>query len=99
MNGKRYLLDTNAVISLLSGNQALASRLEEAAWVGISVVSQLEPLIMSKDFGSASLNCAHCARRSCPFSNRPGASAILQGILEFQPPRKEVSNERGTATT
>lgn len=42
MNGERYLLDTNAIILLLGGDQALASRLQEAEWVGISVVSQLE---------------------------------------------------------
>jgi tRNA(fMet)-specific endonuclease VapC len=48
MNGKRYLLDTNAVISLLSGNKALAERLEQADWIGISIISQLEFLVFPK---------------------------------------------------
>lgn len=43
MNGKRrFLLDTNAVVSLLSGNQQLATKLESAEFVGISVVTYLE---------------------------------------------------------
>jgi hypothetical protein len=39
---RRHLLDTNAVVSLLAGNRGLASQLEDAEYVGISVVSYLE---------------------------------------------------------
>ena len=43
MSGKpRYVLDTNAVVALLNGNHELATRLEAAAYVGISVVTYLE---------------------------------------------------------
>lgn len=42
MSGRRYLLDTNAIISLLQGNQRLVALLDEASWVGISVISKLE---------------------------------------------------------
>lgn len=43
MSGKpRYILDTNAVVSLLNGNHELAARLETADYVGISVVTYLE---------------------------------------------------------
>lgn len=43
MSGKhRFLLDTNAVVSLLSGNRELAVQLEAAEYVGISVISFLE---------------------------------------------------------
>lgn len=42
MNGERYLLDTNAVIALLRGHGPLATRLREAQWVGISILSQIE---------------------------------------------------------
>ena len=38
MNGRRYLLDTNAIITLLQ-------QLEDAEGVGISVISQLEFLV------------------------------------------------------
>jgi tRNA(fMet)-specific endonuclease VapC len=43
MSGKtRFVLDTNAVVSLLNGNRELATRLEAAAYVGISVITYLE---------------------------------------------------------
>ena len=43
MSGKlRYVLDTNAVVSLLNGNRELATRLEASAYVGISVITYLE---------------------------------------------------------
>jgi tRNA(fMet)-specific endonuclease VapC len=47
MSGKRYLLDTNAISALLQGNSQLVSLLQEADWVGISVISQLELLAFS----------------------------------------------------
>ena len=42
MSGNRYLLDTNAIILLLQGNQHLVALLDQARWVGISVISKLE---------------------------------------------------------
>jgi tRNA(fMet)-specific endonuclease VapC len=42
MNGERYLLDTNAIVCLLRGDQALHQRLQRAEWVGISILSQIE---------------------------------------------------------
>jgi tRNA(fMet)-specific endonuclease VapC len=42
MSGERYLLDTNAVVALLRGNQVLQQRLQNADWVGISVLSEIE---------------------------------------------------------
>jgi predicted nucleic acid-binding protein len=38
----RYLLDTNAVISLLAGNPSLNALIANAEWVGISVITKLE---------------------------------------------------------
>jgi tRNA(fMet)-specific endonuclease VapC len=38
----RYLLDTNAVIALLSGHVELARLLSTATWVGIPVIVELE---------------------------------------------------------
>ncbi|ARV58780.1 twitching motility protein PilT [Nostocales cyanobacterium HT-58-2] len=48
MNGKRYLLDTNAIVSLLQGSSALVTLLQNAEWVGISVISQIEFLAFSE---------------------------------------------------
>jgi tRNA(fMet)-specific endonuclease VapC len=46
MNGnRRYILDTNAIISLLSGNLDLAKLLDSADYVGISVISYFEFLV------------------------------------------------------
>ncbi len=42
MSGERYLLDTNAIIALLRGNNPLLKRLKDAEWVGISILSQIE---------------------------------------------------------
>jgi len=42
MSGKRYLLDTNAIVCLLRGENALQERLQSAEWVGISILSQIE---------------------------------------------------------
>ena len=42
MNGKRYLLDTNAVIQLLAGNPSLHKMVEDSDFLAISVISKLE---------------------------------------------------------
>jgi hypothetical protein len=41
MSGDRYLLDANAIVSLLRGYPSLLKRLKEAAWVGISILEFL----------------------------------------------------------
>jgi tRNA(fMet)-specific endonuclease VapC len=47
MTGNRYLLDTNAVIALLQGNQQVLQQLQNSGWIGISIISQLEFLSLS----------------------------------------------------
>jgi len=42
MNGNRYILDTNAIVALLKGNNNLLNIAHKAEWIGISVVSYLE---------------------------------------------------------
>jgi len=42
MSGKRYLLDTNAIIQLLSGNQALLEIVNAADYVATSVICEIE---------------------------------------------------------
>lgn len=42
MNGNRYLLDTNAISALLKGETQLVQLLQNADWVGISIISQIE---------------------------------------------------------
>ena len=47
MSGNRYLLDTNAIVALLQGNAQLIQLLQNADWIGISVISQIEFLAFS----------------------------------------------------
>ena len=42
MPGKRYLLDTNALIALLQGNRELVALTQSADWLGVSVINVLE---------------------------------------------------------
>ena len=47
MSGNRYLLDTNAIVALLQQDYKLIHLLQNAEWIGISVISQLEFLAFS----------------------------------------------------
>jgi predicted nucleic acid-binding protein len=42
MNGRRYILDTNSIVALLKGNESLLECIEQAEWVGISIISKIE---------------------------------------------------------
>ena len=44
MLGKRYLLDTNALVALLEGHDALIALTQDADWLGVSVINVLEIL-------------------------------------------------------
>ncbi|MDF5728119.1 MAG: type II toxin-antitoxin system VapC family toxin [Rhizonema sp. PD38] len=48
MSGNRYVLDTNAIVAILQGNSQLIQLLQDANWIGISVVSQIEFLAFSE---------------------------------------------------
>ncbi|MEH1925947.1 type II toxin-antitoxin system VapC family toxin [Nostoc sp.] len=47
MSGNRYLLDTNAIVALLQGNSQLIQLLQDADWIGVSIISQIEFLAFS----------------------------------------------------
>lgn len=47
MSGNRYLLDTNAIVALLQKDPSLIKLLQNAEWIGISVISQLEFLVFT----------------------------------------------------
>ncbi len=47
MSGNRYVLDTNAIVALLQGNSQLIELLQNADWIGVSVISQIEFLAFS----------------------------------------------------
>jgi len=47
MSGNRYLLDTNVIVALLQGNSQLVQLLQNADWIGIAIISQIEFLAFS----------------------------------------------------
>jgi hypothetical protein len=47
MSGNRYVLDTNAIVALLQGNFQLIQLLQDADWIGVSVISKIEFLAFS----------------------------------------------------
>ena len=42
MLGRRYLLDTNALVALLQGHEGVLRLTEQAQWLGVSVINVLE---------------------------------------------------------
>jgi predicted nucleic acid-binding protein len=42
MNGSRLLLDTNAVVAVLRGNKQVLEYVQNASWIGISIITSLE---------------------------------------------------------
>lgn len=40
--GRRYLLDTNALVALLQGHEGLLTLTEQAQWLGVSIINVLE---------------------------------------------------------
>jgi predicted nucleic acid-binding protein len=53
MSGNRFVLDTNAVIQLLKGNEQVLQAIQKADFLAISIITQLEffafPLISDHD--------------------------------------------------
>ena len=47
MSGNRYLLDTNAIVALLQKDFNLIQLLQDAEWIGISIISKIEFLAFS----------------------------------------------------
>lgn len=47
MSGNLYVLDTNAIVALLQGNSQLTQLLQDANWIGVSIISQIEFLAFS----------------------------------------------------
>ena len=48
MNGKRYFLDTNAIVQLLAGNPDVADILQDASHIFTAVICELEFLAFPK---------------------------------------------------
>ena len=42
MNGTNYFIDTNAIIALLNGNKTIENAVQQAKWLGVSVINIIE---------------------------------------------------------
>ena len=84
MNGRRYFLDTNAVVALLRGQQLLTAKLQKSEWIGISVISQLEFLA----FSSLPEQDRHLFKLFCQrveiIDLHSGNSFMIDSILRFR---------------
>ncbi len=85
MSGKRrYVLDTNAIVALLAGNQELLERCKRADYIGISVISYLEFLVFDglsdTDRKSFESFCARVEVVPLPFDD----ALLLTHILELR---------------
>ena len=84
MSGKKYLLDTNAVIALLAGDKTLSNLLKSASWIGISIITYIEFLSFSrlsnKDKDLFSLFCKRVEICSLVFDNKD----LLDSIINYR---------------
>ncbi|WP_373527737.1 hypothetical protein [Nostoc sp.] len=65
MSGSRYLLDTNAIIALLQGNSQLLQLLQNADWIGISIIRFASPCYLNRvccnlDVSTCNLDVSTC---------------------------------------
>lgn len=81
---RRFVLDTNAIVSLLAGNSTLAKLLESADYVGISIISYLEFLAFD---GLSDSDCqcfASLCRRIDVVALEHDDSTLTQKALELR---------------
>lgn len=85
MSGKhRFVLDTNAVVSLLAGNRELSARLEAAEYIGISVISYLEFLAFEGLSDNDRVCFANFCKRVEVVSLSYDNSELLKLVLELR---------------
>lgn len=81
---RRFVLDTNAIVSLLAGNLILAELLESADYVGISIISYLEFLAFD-GLSDSDLQCfASLCRRIEVVSMGHDDSKLIQKALDLR---------------
>jgi tRNA(fMet)-specific endonuclease VapC len=84
MNGNRYVLDTNAIVALLQGNTQLVQLLQNANWIGISVISQIEFLVFSGLTESDLQLFQQFIRRVEIVGLTAGDAALIENIIEIR---------------
>lgn len=84
MNGNRYVLDTNAIVTLLRTNSQLVQLLQSANWVGISVISQIEFLAFSGLTQSDRQLFQQFLQRVEVVGLTAGDTALIEKIIEIR---------------
>ncbi len=84
MNGNRYVLDTNAIVALLQSNSQLVQLLQNANWVGISVISQIEFLAFSGLTQSDRQLFQQFLRRVEVIGLTTGDAGLIEKIIEIR---------------
>ena len=84
MNGNRYVLDTNAIVALLQGNTQLVQLLQNANWIGISVISQIEFLVFSGLTQSDLELFQQFIRRVEIVGLTAGDAALIENIIDIR---------------
>jgi tRNA(fMet)-specific endonuclease VapC len=84
MSGNRYLLDTNAILALLKGNTQLIQLLQNADWIGISVISQIEFLAFSGLTQSDRQLFQQFLQRVEVVGLTTGDAALIEKIIEIR---------------
>ncbi|WP_392531447.1 type II toxin-antitoxin system VapC family toxin [Nostoc sp. C117] len=84
MNGNRYVLDTNAIVALLQGNSQLIQLLQDADWIGVSVISQIEFLAFSGLSQEDSQLFEHFLQRVEVISLVASDGVLIKKIIEIR---------------
>ena len=88
MNGKRYFLDTNAIVQLLAGNPDVADILRGASSVLTSVICELEFLAFPKLSRQDKRLFGEFMKRVTVVDVCSSDSALKERLLEFRATRR-----------
>lgn len=88
MNGKRYFLDTNAIVQLLAGNPDVADILRNASGVLTSVICELEFLAFPKLSKQDKRLFGEFMKRVTVVDVCSSDSALKERLLEFRATRR-----------
>ena len=84
MSGRRYILDTNAIIALLKGHQELLDLLHQAEWMGISIISRLEFLSFPRLTESDEILFYEFVKRVDVIELKSSESDLLELIVQIK---------------
>ena len=88
MSGRRYRLDTNAIVQLLAGNEEIAEIVRKADFLATSVICQFEFLSFPGLTESDARLYTAFASRVRTFSVPADDSAFSEMVVAFRKPKK-----------